>query len=422
MRELFADLPEACDNTLVIAQRCAFIPQPRQPILPAFPTADGDERGDGVAPRGARPGSTRASRGSGSATTTARPYRERLEFELGTIIQMGFAGYFLIVADFIQWAKRAGHPGRARARLGRRLGRRLGVDDHRSRPAALRPAVRALPQSRARVDAGFRHRFLPGPARRGDPLRPAEIRPRPGRADHHLRQAAGARGAARCRPGARRCPTARSTGCASWCRTTRRIRSRLDKAIAGEPALAAGARRRRGGGAADRDRAEARRALPPRLDPCRRRRDRRPAAGRAGAALSRPALRHAGDPVQHEMGRARGARQIRLSRPQDADRAGPLPANCWRRAASSSTSSTLPLDDRATFELAERAATRSGCSSSKARACATCSKAAPRPLRGHHRRRSRSIGPARWRTSRATSRSSTARKRPTTCTRRSRRS
>jgi DNA polymerase-3 subunit alpha len=37
MRALFADLPEACDNTLVIARRCAFIPQPRKPILPAFP-------------------------------------------------------------------------------------------------------------------------------------------------------------------------------------------------------------------------------------------------------------------------------------------------------------------------------------------------------------------------------------------------
>ena len=72
MRELFADLPEACDNTLVIARRCAFIPQPRQPILPAFPTAEGDERGDRVAPRGARPGSTRGWRRSGSATERAR--------------------------------------------------------------------------------------------------------------------------------------------------------------------------------------------------------------------------------------------------------------------------------------------------------------------------------------------------------------
>ena len=55
MRELFADLPEACDNTLVIARRCAFMPQPRQPILPAFPTAKGRERGKrAAAGRGGR--------------------------------------------------------------------------------------------------------------------------------------------------------------------------------------------------------------------------------------------------------------------------------------------------------------------------------------------------------------------------------
>src|SRR3546814_2276333 len=51
-------------------------------------------------------------------------------------------------------------------------------------------AVRAVPESRARVDAGFRHRFLPGPPRRGDSLRPGEVRPRPRGVDHHLRQVA----------------------------------------------------------------------------------------------------------------------------------------------------------------------------------------------------------------------------------------
>ena len=130
----------------------------------------------------------------------AKPYRERLEFELDVIEQMGFPGYFLIVADFIQWAKDQGIPGRAGPRLGRRLGGRLVADHHRPRSAALGPAVRAVPQSRTRVDARLRHRLLRGPARRGDPLRPAEIRQRPRGADHHLRQAAGARGAARCRP------------------------------------------------------------------------------------------------------------------------------------------------------------------------------------------------------------------------------
>ena len=107
------------------------------------------------------------------ARRRGKPYRERLEFELGVIVQMGFPGYFLIVADFIKWAKAQRHPGRAGPRLGRRLAGRLGADHHRPRPAALRPAVRALPQPRARLDAGLRHRLLPGPARRGDRLCPA---------------------------------------------------------------------------------------------------------------------------------------------------------------------------------------------------------------------------------------------------------
>src|SRR5436190_7450582 len=109
MRALFADLPEACENTLVIARRCAFIPQSRKPILPAFPLPEGvDEESalreaarDGLAARLAAPALD---------ATDPQPYRERLEFELNTIIQMGFAGYFLIVADFIQWAKRQGIP------------------------------------------------------------------------------------------------------------------------------------------------------------------------------------------------------------------------------------------------------------------------------------------------------------------------
>jgi len=108
MRALFADLPEAVDNTLVIARRCAFMPEKRAPILPAFPTAIGRTEPDEL----------RAQAEAGLALRLAAmapgtdpgPYRERLGFELETIIQMGFPGYFLIVADFIQWAKREGIP------------------------------------------------------------------------------------------------------------------------------------------------------------------------------------------------------------------------------------------------------------------------------------------------------------------------
>ena len=120
----------------------------------------------------------------------------------------------------------AGHSGRAGPRFRRRFAGRLCADHHRPRSDPLRAAVRALPQSRTRVDAGLRHRFLPGPARRGDPLRAGALRPRPRGADHHLRHAC--RRAACCATSAAccRCPTARSTGSASWCRRTRPTRSR----------------------------------------------------------------------------------------------------------------------------------------------------------------------------------------------------
>src|SRR5881275_615827 len=109
MRALFVDLPEACDNTLVIARRCAFIPQSQRPIMPAFPTADGADEETALR-AAARAGLDIRLAGAGIDEAAAPPYRERLEFELDMIARTGFAGYFLIVADFIQWAKRQGIP------------------------------------------------------------------------------------------------------------------------------------------------------------------------------------------------------------------------------------------------------------------------------------------------------------------------
>jgi len=116
MRIAFADVPEACDNTLAIARRCAFMPEPRQPILPPFKSASGrDEATElreaaaaGLERRLAQvldPGVSPAQREGAAA-----PYRERLDYELDVIVKMGFAGYFLIVAEFIQWAKAQGIP------------------------------------------------------------------------------------------------------------------------------------------------------------------------------------------------------------------------------------------------------------------------------------------------------------------------
>src|SRR5436190_4602262 len=98
MAELFADLPEAITNTAVIAQRCAVAAPQRRPILPRL----GDDEDDQLR-RDARTGLEQ--RLVGRADADRQPYAERLEYELEIITGMGFAGYFLIVADFIKWAK-----------------------------------------------------------------------------------------------------------------------------------------------------------------------------------------------------------------------------------------------------------------------------------------------------------------------------
>ena len=110
MLKLFADLPEATDNTIEIARRCAYRPRTRKPILPAFTTgAAVDEAAELV--RQAEAGLTArlAARGMAPGSDDAT-YRARLAFELDVITNMKFPGYFLIVADFIKWAKDKGIP------------------------------------------------------------------------------------------------------------------------------------------------------------------------------------------------------------------------------------------------------------------------------------------------------------------------
>ncbi len=104
MLEIFADLPEAAANTVEIAMRCAFRPRTQKPILPRFTAGDEDE---GVElDRMAHEGLTRRLAAHGMAPgLTEEDYRTRLDFELSVIKRMNFPGYFLIVADFIQWAK-----------------------------------------------------------------------------------------------------------------------------------------------------------------------------------------------------------------------------------------------------------------------------------------------------------------------------
>lgn len=112
MSRLFADLPEAIDNTIEIAQRCSYYPKNRKPILPRFAGADvadaeAAEKAEAEElARQAREGLAMrfATRGLHGGFTEDQ-YRERLEFEIGIIQRMKFPGYFLIVSDFIKWAK-----------------------------------------------------------------------------------------------------------------------------------------------------------------------------------------------------------------------------------------------------------------------------------------------------------------------------
>ncbi|MBV8548537.1 MAG: DNA polymerase III subunit alpha [Alphaproteobacteria bacterium] len=112
MRTLFADLPEACDNTVIIAKRCAYMPPARKPILPAFSTGAGRDEAQELR---AQAEAGLKARLDAAGINDHDTYFKRLDFELKTITQMGFAGYFLIVSDFIKWSKKNGiavGPGR----------------------------------------------------------------------------------------------------------------------------------------------------------------------------------------------------------------------------------------------------------------------------------------------------------------------
>ncbi len=154
MEALFEDVPEAVGNTLVVAQRCAYRPPARDPILPTFTTVAGrDEAADLRAK--AESGLVErlevrvfsADMDAAARAAAARPYRKQLEHELDVITGMNFPGYFLIVADFHRLCAEREHSGRAGPRLGRRFSGCLVARYHRSRSLVFRPRVRAVSQS-----------------------------------------------------------------------------------------------------------------------------------------------------------------------------------------------------------------------------------------------------------------------------------
>ena len=103
MRSLFADLPEAIENTYAVAKRCAIKAETLKPILPSF--AEKDKSESEALREIAREGLERRLKDADKLYAERETYFDRLDYELGIIESMGFPGYFLIVADFIRWSK-----------------------------------------------------------------------------------------------------------------------------------------------------------------------------------------------------------------------------------------------------------------------------------------------------------------------------
>ncbi|MGL9681442.1 MAG: DNA polymerase III subunit alpha [Wolbachia sp.] len=134
MEELFSDIPEAIYNTSVVARRCSYMPRSRQPILPKFPCRENKTENEelkeqaisGLELRIAQSSSVISSHDAGikekrnmdpsikhwddTHDVDFKQYRDRLNYELSVIISMDYAGYFLIVSDFIRWSKANGIP------------------------------------------------------------------------------------------------------------------------------------------------------------------------------------------------------------------------------------------------------------------------------------------------------------------------
>lgn len=117
MEALFSDIPEAIQNTAIIAQRCSYLLEPIDPILPPFENEKGRNEQDELTAQSQAGLEWRLENfvytddmSEAKKQEIAKPYRDRLVFELAIIAQMGFPGYFLIVSDFIKWSKEQNIP------------------------------------------------------------------------------------------------------------------------------------------------------------------------------------------------------------------------------------------------------------------------------------------------------------------------
>ena len=106
MTDLFSDIPEAIENTIAIARRCNLELTLGENYLPDFPVPEGYDQNEWLIHKSKEGlGQRLVIEDDEDLIELQGVYQERLEVELDVIIEMGFSGYFLIVADFIQWAK-----------------------------------------------------------------------------------------------------------------------------------------------------------------------------------------------------------------------------------------------------------------------------------------------------------------------------
>ena len=204
MAQVFRELPDAVSRTVAIAERCNLkiervrIRFPNSRSRRATPPIRISKRCRAKDLQSRAPQLERCAK-EGLLRHPLEEYERRLTAEIEMIKKMRFAGYFLIVWDFIRYARAQGvpvGPGRGSA-AGSLVS--YALQHYGRRSAAIRPAVRALPQSRAHLHARYRYRLLHAAARRSDRIRRQEIRRKERGADHHLRNHGGEGGAEGCR-------------------------------------------------------------------------------------------------------------------------------------------------------------------------------------------------------------------------------
>jgi DNA polymerase-3 subunit alpha len=306
MAVLFADVPEALASTVEIAERCSFRPTMRKPILPRFTVGAGTNAADAASDeavelrRQAEQGLSGRLKIHGLAKgTTDEDYRARLAFELDVITRMNYAGYFLIVADFIKWAKAEGipvGPGRGSG-AGSLVAYALTITDLDPIQFGLlferflNPERVSMPDFDIDFCQDGRDQVIRYVQQRYGRDQVAQI------ITFGTLQA---RGVLRDVGRVLQMPYGQVDKLTKLVPQNPAAPVTLSAAIASEPAGIS--RRGPGGGAGLRHRAASRRLDPARVYPCRGHRDRRPASKRARAAVSGPEIRHAGHPIQHEMG------------------------------------------------------------------------------------------------------------------------